>query len=189
MTNKTLISACLQKDPKAEKQLFLRFAPKVLTICRRYASNDQDAEDYLQECFIHLFDHLYKYDEQKGEFAGCLYRVCTNRILQSIRASKKIVDLVYPSHLPEVELKEEEIGNWPQETILKAIQQLPEAYRIVINLYSFEGWNHHEIAEELQITASSSRSRLTRARVMLKNILKKTDRTDYEKGWFRKKIV
>ena len=70
MIHQDLINACKQKDPKAEKALFLRFAPKVLTICRRYAANDPDAEDYLQECFIHLFDQIEKYDEKRGDFAG-----------------------------------------------------------------------------------------------------------------------
>jgi len=186
---KDIIIACKQNDPKAEKALFLLFAPKVLTICRRYAANDPDAEDYLQECFIHLFDQMEKYDEKRGEFAGWLFRVCTNRVLQLIRASKKMVDLVYPDHLPETGISEEEMEYLPKEAILKAIQQLPEAYRLVLNLYVFEDWSHHEIAEELGITASSSRSRLTRARAMLKVILKKTDCIEDEKRLVRKKII
>ena len=189
MILKDLINACKQNDPKAEKALFLLFAPKVLTICRRYAANDPDAQDYLQECFIHLFDRIEQYEETRGDFSGWLYRLCTNKILQIIRASKRMVDLVYPEHLPERGISEEEMDYLPKEVILKAIQQLPEAYRLVLNLYVFEDWSHNEIAEELGITASSSRSRLTRARAMLKTILKKTDCIEDEKRLVRKKII
>ncbi|MEM1319568.1 MAG: sigma-70 family RNA polymerase sigma factor [Bacteroidota bacterium] len=181
MTEKQLIKACLRKDGKAEKQLFLRFAPKVLTLCRRYAANNQDAEDYLQECFLHLFDRLRQYDDTRGAFGGWLYRLCTNRILQLIRAQNSKVTMIFPEQLPEQGISNQELAGIPQEQILHAIQQLPEAYRLVLNLYVFDGWQHEDIAAELGISPSSSRSRLTRARALLKKILKKSDDLTYEK--------
>lgn len=166
-----IIEQCKQKNRKAEKVLFLRFAPKIYTLCRRYTSDEQEAQDFLQECFLHVFQHIEQYDSHKGEFSGWLYRVCTNVVLQQLRQQKTTPHMVYMEELPEIEIPIENLHQIPPETLITAIRQLPIGYRQVLNLSIFEGWKHQEIAQHLQITESASRSQLTRAKQLLKKII------------------
>lgn len=181
MNLQELITLTKAKNPQAEKVLFLKFAPTVLTLCRRYAYQNVEAQDFLQECFIHVFSKLENYDEAKGSFEGWLYRVCTNRILQLLRKSKKELTIVFPEELPEHGITESEFEVIPKEAIMDAIQKLPKGYREVFNLYIFEGWSHKEIASTLEIAETTSRSQLTRAKKILKHLLQKKIDVRYEK--------
>ncbi len=168
-----IISRIKQKDSKAEKALFLRFAPKVLTICRRYASQNVEAQDYLQECFILIFTKINQFNPDKGSFEGWMHRVCTNRILELMRKSATQVKMSYPEQLPEPQLTKEDLVAIPRNVILNVIQQLPSGYREVFNLYVFEGWSHKQIGEQLNIAETTSRSQLTRAKKLLQHLLSK----------------
>lgn len=181
MNLQEIISLCKAKNQQAEKELFLRFAPRVMTICRRYASQNVEAQDFMQECFIHVFENIKSHDGNKGSFEGWLHRVCTNVILQLLRKSKREITMVFPDELPEQELTETEFETIPREIILNAIQQLPNGYRQVLNLFIFEGWTHQEIGKILEIAPGTSRSQLTRAKKMLKHILQKKTVTNYER--------
>lgn len=170
------------KDRRAEKALFLRFAPFVLTVCRRYASQNVEAQDYMQECFILIFDKISKYDESKGSLKGWIYRISTNRILELMRKAKKEVKIEFPKELPEQLLTKSEFNAIPHEVVLDAIQKLPIGYRKVFNLYIFEGWTHRQIGDALNMAEASSRSQLTRAKKMLKFLLqKKSNNHRYER--------
>ena len=172
---------CKAKNQQAEKALFLRFAPRVMTICRRYASQNVEAQDFMQECFIHVFEKINHHDPNKGSFEGWLHRVCTNVVLQQLRKSKREITMVFPDELPEQELTETEFQTIPKEVILNAIQQLPDGYRKILNLFIFEGWTHQEIGKALEIAPATSRSQLTRAKKMLKHILQKKTVKNYER--------
>ncbi len=176
-----IISQCKAKDHKAEKALFLRFAPRVLTLCRRYASHNVEADDLMQECFIRLFKKLEKYNPVKGDFEGWLHRLCTNTILTVIKPAKRKIDMVYPGELPEQELSQSEFEAVPAEVILTAIQQLPVGYRKVFNLFIFEKFSHKEIAATLGIAETTSRSQLTKAKRMLRLLLQKKIDQSYER--------
>ncbi len=175
-----IISLCKVKNQQAEKALFLRFAPRVMTICRRYASQNVEAQDFMQECFIHIFEKINHFDEDKGTFDGWLHRVCTNIVLQQLRKSKREITMVFPEELPEQELTESEFRTIPKEVILNAVQKLPDGYRKVLNLNIFEGWTHQEIGSALEIAPATSRSQLARAKKMLKHILQKKTVKSYD---------
>ena len=188
MNLREIISLCQAKNQQAEKAFFLRFAPRIMTICRRYASQNVEAQDFMQECFIHVFEKINLYDEAKGPFEGWLYRVCTNTVLQLLRKSKREITMVFPEELPEQELTETEFEIIPKELILNAIQQLPNGYRQVLNLFIFEGWTHQEIGNTLQIAPATSRSQLTRAKKMLKHILQKKTFQNHERRLVRERV-
>lgn len=178
---KTIISI-KAKDRQSEKALFLKYAPFVLTLCRRYATQNVEAQDYLQECFILVFAKIDLYDHGKGDFEGWLYRVCTNRILELLRKKKRQVQISFPETLPEQELTENDLNTIPHEIVLRAIQQLPDGYKQIFNLFVFEGWSHRQIGEALDIAETTSRSQLTRAKKMLKFLLqKKSNNHRYER--------
>lgn len=171
-----IIKLIKKKDAKAEKELFLHFAPKVLTICRRYASQNVEAQDYMQECFILIFAKIHTYDSTKGSFEGWLHRVCTNRIIALFRKSNSQITMTFPETLPEPSEPLEKIALLPKETVLAAIQELPDGYRKIFNLYIFEGWSHREIGEALSIAETTSRSQLTRAKKLLQQLLLKKNK-------------
>ena len=155
--------------------MFLLFAPKVLTLCRRYIPDEHLAQDLMQDCFIKVFENIGKYDSKKGDFGGWLFRVCTNTVLKFLRNSKKEIPTVYLENLPEEGISEADFEEIPTEKILEAIRELPDGYRQVLNLFVFENWSHKEISKSLNITESTSRSQLARAKKLLKIILEKKD--------------
>ena len=175
MTDTQLIRACLHRDRAAEKQLFLRYVAKVLGICRRYAASDAEAQDWMQECWLRVFEKLPSFDPQRGEFGGWLYRVCSNHALTKLQQRQREVPLIYLDVLPEREADYDEatLERVTTEQLIEAIQQLPDGYRQVINLHVLEGWKHSEIAAHLGIAPVSSRSQFSRAKKLLYQLLQK----------------
>ena len=181
-----LINSCKKKNKEAEKRLFLLHAPKVLTLCRRYIPDEHQAQDMVQECFIQVFEKIKKYDPAKGDFGGWLFRVCTNVVLKSLRNSKNELPTVYMEELPDAEeITEEGFELISQAELLKAIRELPEGYRTILNLFVFENWTHREISQSLNISESTSRSQLARAKKILKINLEKKIGHRYETGLVR----
>ncbi len=150
----------------------MEYVEKVYTICRRYASCDELAKDYTQDCFIEIFRNYHKYDPAKGDLGAWIYVVARNILLKKIKANKKnpvkhVDDFSYFEVMDEGELQ------YPidPEDLIVHIQELPEGYRQVLNLYVFEKKSHKEIAEILGISSSTSRSQLARAKKYLKKTL------------------
>jgi RNA polymerase sigma factor (sigma-70 family) len=173
----TIIEGCQKGEAKAEKALFLRFAPRLFGLCRRYSQDDQEAQDFVQECFLHLFNQLEKFDSRKGPFESWFFRVCTNHILGILRQRGRDPQIIYPDQLPETEpdtIHDTIVDQVDDQNLLAAIRQLPAGYQEVLNLYVFEQWSHREIAQKLGISESTSRSQLVRAKQLLKKLLLST---------------
>ena len=123
------------------------------------------AEDNLHDSFITIFNKIKQY-KGKGSFEGWLKRLTVNVCLQKYR-KKNVLNVVtdeYPDKI-EVELEEESL---PLRYLLQLIQELPDRYRLVFNLYVLDGYSHKEIAELLEISIGTSKSNLSRARLNLK---------------------
>jgi len=186
MHNKTalllLIHQCKNGDAKAEEALYRHFAPQVMAIARRYSRDDAIAQDYMQECFVVLFEKLKKYDASKGNFEPWLYRLCVNQILQLIRKSNRKINFEeLPADLKEPEIQENEKDLLDHEVLLAVIRELPDGYREVFNLSVLDNWSHKEISLALKITESSSRSQLARAKSWLRQKLYKIIRHHEQK--------
>lgn len=168
-----LIRQCKNGNSAAERELFQRYAHRIFTLCRRYIRQKEEAYDLMQDCFIHLFDSLEKHDPKKGSFEGWMHRMCTNVVFQKLRKNKQSIMLVYPDQMPEPDdsLLHDDMDEISTELLMSAIQDLPEGYRMILNLYIFEGLRHNEIGEVLGIATSTSRSQYTRAKKILKNKL------------------
>ena len=177
-----LIDACLRGHAPSEKALFTRFAQGTMAIARRFAADEPQALDYLQECWIVIFDKLRLFDPEKGSFQGWISKISVRVILQCLRKNKhKIQLLEFPAELPEAELEASDLQHIPPEKVLDAVRQLPEGYRTVFNLYVFDNWSHRDIAQSLGIAESASRSQLARAKQQLKSQLQQVLR-QYEQG-------
>jgi len=136
-------------------------------LCLKYSKNYEEAQDNLHNGFITIFDKITQY-EYKGSFEGWLKRIIINTALQTYR-KKNVLSLVneeIPDLEVEVEIDDEDIQ---LDFLLNLIQELPERYQMVFNLYVLDGYPHKEIAKLLSISEGTSKSNLSRARVILRN--------------------
>ncbi len=165
MTLDELITRCKKKDGKAQAALYQQYATILFGICLKYSPNRTEAEDSLQDAFITIFSRIEQY-EGKGSFEGWMKRITVNTVLQKYR-KKRIFDIPNEEQIeePSVEVENESI---PLDYLLKIIQELPDRYRLVFNLYVLDGYSHKDIADMLGISDGTSKSNLARARMILK---------------------
>ncbi len=160
-----LIKECQQNNLKAQEQLYRLFAPKLFAACLKYSRNYEDAQDNLQDGFLLLFRKIGQF-QFKGSFEGWARRLMVNNVLQRYR-SEGIFELVSENMPDEAEV-EIESDSVSMDFLLSIIQELPDRYRMVFNLYVTDGYSHKEIADMLGITVGTSKSNLSRARIILK---------------------
>lgn len=171
MTEEYIIAGCLHNDPSAQRELYNRFSPKMLSVCYRFAPNREDAEDMLQEGFIKVFTQIHTF-QNKGAFEGWIRRIVVHTCINFLKKYKKFNDSIDLDHAGFVYVKEETIPSIMQaKQVTECIRLLPIGYRTVLNLYAIEGYSHREISTMLDIEESTSRSQYTRAKSMLENIL------------------
>jgi RNA polymerase sigma-70 factor (ECF subfamily) len=171
MTEESLIKKCASGDALAQKAFYEKFAGKMMGVCLRYAKNVEEAEDVLQDAFIKIFNKLPEY-VSKGSLEGWVRRVVVNTALDSYRKNKKHQKNVEADSVDYLlEQKNYIIESLNAQDLLLVINNLPDGYRIVFNLFAIEGYSHKEIAERLGITESTSKSQYSRAKKILRSIL------------------
>jgi len=163
---KKLINKCKQKDNKAQSEIYQLYAGKLFALSLKYSRNYQEAQDNLQNGFITIFNKIEQY-KFKGSFEGWLKRIVINTVLQTYR-EKNVLNLITEEVTDEVEIEvdDEQVS---LEFLLKLIQELPNRYRLVFNLYVLDEYSHREIANMLSISEGTSKSNLSRARVILRD--------------------
>lgn len=171
MTEQAIITGCLHNDASAQRELYNRYSPKMLSVCYRFGQSREDAEDMLQEGFIKIFTQIHTF-QNKGAFEGWIRRIIVHTCINFLKKHKKFnesVDLAYATY---IQVKEETVPSIMQaRQIIECIRLLPVGYRTVLNLYALEGYSHKEIGEMLGIEESTSRSQYTRSKAMLETIL------------------
>ncbi len=168
MTEKELLKACLREDAASQKELFLRYSGRMLGVCNRYARNAADAEDILQEAFIKVFDKMHQF-KFEGSFEGWVRRIVVNTALKKYSLSRyeKEVSVYDVKEKDDSLLEPSAYSHLTQKELMELINNLPDGYRIIFNLYVIEGYQHNEIATMLGIQPGTSRSQLVKARTML----------------------
>ena len=168
MTENELIRGCIKDDAFCQKEVFSRYAGRMLGVCSRYARNSADAEDILQDAFIKIFEKIHQF-KFEGSFEGWIRKIMVNTALKkySLRRYEKEVSGYEPNDRDEIAMEPSAYAYLTQKDLLGLINKLPDGYRIVFNLYAIEGYQHDEIAEILGIQAGTSRSQLVKARLML----------------------
>jgi RNA polymerase sigma-70 factor (ECF subfamily) len=168
-----LIKQCCKGKYSAQEALYREFAPQMLGVCMRYSPNQADAEDTLQEAFLKIFDNIGSF-KFKGAFEGWMRRIMVNTALEKYRKNKS-TKIVEETDIYIKEYEENDLNNdseIPLSVLLEMIQDLPERYRMVFNLYALDGYSHNEIAEVMSISVGTSKSNLSRARVILQKKVK-----------------
>jgi RNA polymerase sigma factor (sigma-70 family) len=171
-----IILGCQEGKAIYQKELVVRYSPMLMTVCRRYARDQESAKDVLQESMIKIFRYIHKY-KPIGSFQAWMRRICINTALQSLDKScfKREISgldelIAQPFSMPDV------YSYLGTEELMVIIEQLPDGFKQVFNLVVIEGFSHREVSEVMGITESTSRSQLVRARNFLKKMLVKRDR-------------
>ncbi|WP_412559649.1 RNA polymerase sigma factor [Winogradskyella sp. MIT101101] len=161
-----LIKNCIKQDAQAQSQLYKQYASKLFSLCLKYSKNYAEAEDNLHDAFITVFSKIDQYNN-KGSFEGWLKRIAINTSLQSYRDNVGVYDIVNEDNIEDVtvDIDDDELNI---DFLLKIIQELPDRYRLVFNLYVLDGYSHVEISELINISTGTSKSNLARARLILK---------------------
>lgn len=172
-----LIEQAIANNRQAQQQLYAKFSPKMLGVCRQYIADLHHAEDVMITAFMKVFTHLKKF-ENKGSFEGWIRRIMVNECIDFIRVKKNVFKTNeiedYQHH--ELDLVTE-MHDFSIDDIQLLIDSLPDGCRTVFNLYAVEGYKHQEIATILNITEGTSKSQLANARRLLQsqvNQLKQT---------------
>ena len=168
-----IIKKCVDGDRDSQKWIFSTYSPKMMTVCLRYTKVRADAEDVLQDAFVKVFTKMNQFSFN-GSFEGWIRRIIVHTAIRFLEYKRQHVSLDMTSTLKTEDYdpyNNEKSGD--EQKILAIINTLPFGYRTVINMYVFEGFDHSEIAEILNISASTSRSQLTKARKLLKEELNK----------------
>lgn len=166
MTENDLIKGCIRQNPSCQRMLFEQHAPKMMSVCLRYANDTMEAEDMMQEGFIKVFQYLHQF-KFEGSFEGWMRRIIVNTAIRHLEKKKIHFKDIDENGAEAPHLAPYAYAHLGQEDLLKLISQLPDGYRMVFNLNVIEGYSHDEIAEMLKIQPGTSRSQLVKARKML----------------------
>jgi RNA polymerase sigma factor (sigma-70 family) len=156
----------------AQSEIYKLYAAVLFGISLKYSRNYQDAEDTLQDSFLIIFDKIKQYNN-KGSFEGWLKRIVINTALQKYRKKNHLQLIKEVSDTEEVVEVDFEDTHLDIGFLLKLVQELPDKYRLVFNLYVLDSYSHREISKMLNISEGTSKSNLSRARKKLKEKLEK----------------
>jgi RNA polymerase sigma-70 factor (ECF subfamily) len=177
MEERQLIEGCVRGESWAQKTVYELHAPAMMSVCRRYVCNRETARDLLHDGFVRLFTKIHTYSGT-GSFNGWMRRVFATTALEYLRRndvlrySAGIEDDDHPPAEPDASLFE----HLSADDLLACIAGLPDGYRTVFNMHAIEGYTHVEIARELDISESTSRSQYARARQWLQKTV--TDKAE-----------
>ena len=172
MNELQIIAGCKEQKREAQKMLYEKYARKMYSICLRYSSDADTAQDLLQEGFIKVFSSIGTFQD-RGSFEGWLKRIFINLALENLRKKKSIIQTSDDiQNIPDVvddSTEESQMYKISETELLKMVQDLPRGYSTVFNLYAIEDYSHKEISEMLGISEGTSRSQYVRARQILQD--------------------
>ena len=175
MNEKELIEACKNNDVRAQKLLYETFARKMMSVCLRYADNREMAEDFLQDGFIKVFSSIRSYSYE-GSFEGWMRRIFVNTSLGYLRKNNVLSEAVPVESAIQLDNRDiSALERMEVAELRRCIDQLPDGYRVVLNLYAVEGYSHKEIAQMLGISEGTSRSQYARAKIYLQKLLREAE--------------
>jgi RNA polymerase sigma factor (sigma-70 family) len=171
--HKEIIELCKAGNSRAQQQLYQLYAKAMFNICYRMMNSREEAEDMLQESFTEAFIKLSTF-RYESSFGSWLKRIVINKCINELKRRKAELILTenIPDSNPETDDNDIETAKLKVNDVMRAMEQLPEGYRIIFSLYLLEGYDHTEIAQIMGITESTSKSQFSRAKQKLKEILK-----------------
>ena len=175
-----LIQLAIENNRQAQQQLYSKFSSKMLGVCRQYIKDIHQAEDVMITAFMKVFVNLRNF-EHKGSFEGWIRRIMVNECLTFLRSNKTLI-YVDDTRVANYDEVDDEVDNeWLDFNVQDVLDQLSEPYRLVFNLHILEDYSHQEIADLLNISVSTSKTQLFRAKAKLKEIVLSQKRKRNEK--------
>jgi len=176
-SERQLIKKAIRLDRGAQQKLYEQHAPKMLSVCRSYIKDVHQAEEAMCNGFLKVFTHLKSF-KGEGSFEGWIRRIMVRESISYLRTFKKL------SFSEDGDLRiSDTVNNIKSELEVEHLQRLidnlPEGYRVVFNMYAIEGYKHKEIADMLSISESTSKSQLFKARKALQEKLNKENNWHY----------
>jgi RNA polymerase sigma-70 factor (ECF subfamily) len=168
--NIELIRGCIRKDTTCQKRLFEKYYGMMLGICQRYAKDQDEAKDILQEGYVKIFNKL-EYFNFQGSLENWIKRIMINTAIDKHRKNLQNPVSRELDNTTDASVPQDAEQNLKEKDLLNLIQTLPDGYRTVFNLYVMEGYSHEEISKELNIKEGSSKSQLAKARKLLQQKL------------------
>jgi RNA polymerase sigma-70 factor (ECF subfamily) len=175
----SIIEGCIAGKRDAQSALYRKVSSVMMAVCLRYAQSQDEAEDILSEAFMKVFTNIGSY-RNDGSFEGWMKRIMINHALNYYRKNRRSPFFEDIGTINETEIinDDDRITNHSPvsaETLTSLVQRLPPGYRMVFNLYVFEEYSHKEISGMLQISESTSKTQLLKARKMLRKQLNDLD--------------
>lgn len=170
-----LINNCIQGELKAQRELYDRYASKLMPVAMRYGKSQEDAEDILQDAFVKIFNSLESF-RQEAQFLTWLKRIVINTSINHNRKKLYQQPMLDIEKTPLHVEKELIISHLHFTEIMAMLQKLPVGCRTVFNLFAIEGFGHKEIAKQLEISEGTSKSQYARARALLKSMIDEANR-------------
>jgi len=172
--HKKLIELCIAGNVKAEYQLYHLYSGAMFNVCMRLINRREEAEDVLQEAFSEIFDKLETFRYESG-FGSWAKKIVINKALNHLKRRKP--QLILTGETNELSSEDDHPDfndiEMKVEDVRKAIESLPEGYRVVFSLFMFEGYDHSEIADILNISESTSKTQYMKAKRKIKELLSK----------------
>lgn len=173
MSEQDLVSGCQKADNACRRDLYEKYAKKMMGICYRYTGSMHISEDLLHDGFIRIFESIQSFQYKgNGSLNAWMSKIFTNLALDYLRKNESKYPVPIEEWNEPADVKEEDFELIPQNVLMRFIAELPVGYRMVFNLNTFDDLSHKEIAEHLGINESSSRSQLTRAKAILSKKVK-----------------
>ena len=169
-----LLAKLREGDAAAAAQLYRLHVRYLTAVCSRYVVNDEDVKDVLQESFIKIFSSIHRF-QPKGEGAlrSWMSRIVANEAIDLLKAKSRLSFSELTEDSTGMPDEEPEVEEVPAGQLQRFVQELPEGYRVVFNLYVMEGKSHREIAAMLGIKEGTSASQLHKAKCALAEKVKK----------------
>jgi len=171
ITESDLLQGCLSGNRRMQEELYRRFSPRMYAVCLRYAGKAEEAEDILQEGFIKVFRKMDSY-RGDGSFEGWMRRIFVNTAIEHFRRKRYLMPVTEREENTIEGKYNSVLDDLGAKDILALVQELSPGYRTVFNMYVVEGYTHREIADMLGISEGTSKSQLSRAKVILQDMVK-----------------
>ena len=171
ITENDLLQGCLSGNRRMQEELYRRFSPRMYAVCLRYAGKAEEAEDILQEGFIKVFRKMDSY-RGDGSFEGWMRRIFVNTAIEHFRRKRYLMPVTEREENTIEGKYNSVLDDLGAKDILALVQELSPGYRTVFNMYVVEGYTHREIADMLGISEGTSKSQLSRAKVILQDMVK-----------------
>ncbi len=168
MNLQEIIEGCIKNNRTHQKALYTHYEKILFNLSLKYCANSQEAEDNLHDTFIEIYSNIKKF-KGNGSFEGWMKKIAIHKAISKFKSSlpnKPLDTIIYPVLDDEIELDSE---GCTLDFLLKLIQELPNQYRLVFNLYELDDYSHKDISQLLGISEGTSKSNLHKAKLILKN--------------------